>query len=68
MTSFSILDAILKFKEFKLSFEYFWKYYEKWRICSKRSNAPIFHNIFKYMIFQRLQEALLWSKGLRKQD
>ena len=26
----------------------------------------IFHNIFKYMIFQRRQEALLWSKGLIK--
>ena len=23
-----------------------------------------FHNIFKYMIFQRRQKALLWSKGL----
>ena len=27
--------------------------------------APIFHNIFKYMIFERLQKALLWSKGLK---
>ena len=24
----------------------------------------IFHNIFKYMIFQRRQNALLWGKGL----
>ena len=24
----------------------------------------MFHNIFKYMIFQRRQKALLWSKGL----
>ena len=27
-------------------------------ICS------IFHNIFKYMIFQKFQNALLWSKEL----
>ena len=26
--------------------------------------CSIFHNIFKYMIFQRRQKALLWSKGL----
>ena len=26
----------------------------------------IFHNIFKYMIFQRCQKALLWSKGLNE--
>ena len=25
----------------------------------------IFQNIFKYMMFQRRQKALLWSKGLR---
>ena len=31
---------------------------EAFAICS------IFHNIFKYMIFQRCQKALLWSKGL----
>ena len=24
------------------------------------------HNFFKYMIFQRHQMALLWSKGLRR--
>ena len=23
----------------------------------------LFHNIFKYMVFQRRQKALLWSKG-----
>ena len=28
------------------------------------SKCSIFHNIFKYMIFQRRQKALLWSKGL----
>ena len=29
------------------------------------SKCSIFYNIFKYMIFQRRQKALLWSKGLR---
>ena len=29
-----------------------------------KSKCSIFHNIFKYMIFQRHQKALLWSKGL----
>ena len=28
------------------------------------SKCSIFHTIFKYMIFQRPQEALSWSKGL----
>ena len=28
----------------------------------QKSKCSIFHNIFKYMIFQR---ALLWSKGLK---
>ena len=31
----------------------------------QKSKCSIFHNIFKYMIFQRRQKALLWSKGLR---
>ena len=30
----------------------------------QKSKCSIFHNIFKYMIFQRSQKALLWSKGL----
>ena len=30
----------------------------------QRSKCSIFHNIVKYMIFQRRQKALLWSKGL----
>ena len=30
----------------------------------QKSKRSIFHNIFKYMIFQRRQKALLWSKGL----
>ena len=28
------------------------------------SKCSTFYNIFKYMIFQRHQKALLWSKGL----
>ena len=28
--------------------------------------CSIFHNIFKYMTFQGLQRALLWSKGQDK--
>ena len=30
----------------------------------QKSKCSIFHNIFKYMIFQRCQNAWLWSKGL----
>ena len=30
-----------------------------------RSKCSISHNIFKYMIFQRRQKELLWSKWLR---
>ena len=30
----------------------------------QKSKCSIFHNIFKYMLFQRRQKALLWSKGL----
>ena len=30
----------------------------------QKSKCSIFHYIFKYMIFQRRQKALLWSKGL----
>ena len=34
-------------------------------IMENEAFAPsIFHNIFKYMISQRGQKALLWSKGL----
>ena len=28
----------------------------------QKSKCFIFHNIFKYMIFQRCQKALLWGK------
>ena len=31
----------------------------------QKSKCSIFHNIFKYMIFQRRQKELLWSKGLK---
>ena len=30
----------------------------------QKSKYSIFHNIFKYVIFQRRQKALLWSQGL----
>ena len=30
-----------------------------------KEQCSIFHNIVKYMIFQRRQKELLWSKGLR---
>ena len=32
----------------------------------QKSKCSIFDNIFKYMIFQRHQKAVLWSKGLNK--
>ena len=34
----------------------------------QKSKCSIFHNIFKYMIFQRRQKVLLWSKGLRFEE
>ena len=52
-------------EKIKLSFEYFWKYYGKWSICSTEQMLHIQYN-FKYMIFKRRQKALLWSKGLIK--
>ena len=33
----------------------------------QKSKYSIFHNIFKYMIFQRHQKVILWGKGLRVQ-
>ena len=30
------------------------------------SKCSIFHNTFKYMIFQKRQKALLWSKGFKQ--
>ena len=51
-----IISNFRQHKKFKLSFEYFWKYYGKWSICSKRSNAPF------YIIFSNL-----WSfKGIKR--
>ena len=37
-----------------------------WKIehLLQRSKHSIFHNIFKYFVFQRHQKALSWSKGL----
>ena len=32
----------------------------------RRSKCLIFHDIFKYIVFQRRQKALSWSKGSRK--
>ena len=29
------------------------------------NKCPTFHIIFKYIVFQRLQKALSWSKGLK---
>ena len=45
------------------------KYYVFENIMENGANAPkskcsIFHNIFKYIVFQTRQKALLWSKGL----
>ena len=31
-----------------------------------KGKCSLFHNIFKYKIFQRHQKALLWSKGLKE--
>ena len=41
------------------TFEILWKMEH----LLQKSKSSIFHNIFKYMIFQRRQRALLWSKG-----
>ena len=32
----------------------------------QKSKCSIFHNIFKYMIFQRCLKELLWSKRLKE--
>ena len=31
----------------------------------QKSKCSIFHNIFKYIIFQMCRKMLLWSKGLK---
>ena len=65
MTSFLFLDKIEKIqKKFQLSLEYF-EYIMENGAFAPKSKCSIFHNIFKYVIFQRRQKALLWSKGLR---
>ena len=63
--SFSIFRQHWKKNQVKLNlmFEYFWKYYVKWSICSKRANAPFSIMFFDTcMIFQKCQKVLLWSK------
>ena len=39
---------------------------ENGAFAQKSNECYIFHNIFKYMIFQNHQKALLWGKGLLK--
>ena len=46
------------------SFDYFWKILWKMEHLLQKSKCHIFHNIFKYMIFQKRQKALVWSKRL----
>ena len=59
------LDHIEKDQEkFKLSFELFYKILWKVEHLLQKSKCSFSHNNFKYMIFQRRQKALLWSKGL----
>ena len=60
MTSVSIFDNIEKFQEkYKLSFECFFKKIWKMEHLLQKSKCSIFNNIFKYMIFQRRQKALV---------
>ena len=58
--NFLILLKILWKMEHLLSFE---KYYGKLSICVLEQVLN-FHNIFKYIVFQRRQNGLSWSKGL----
>ena len=63
--NFLDLNNIVKIsRKISLSLEYFWKYYGKWSICSKRANAPFSIIFSSTVVFQRCQMALLWSKGL----
>ena len=41
------------------------KIWWKMKHLLQKSKCSLFHNIFKYMIFQRRQKALLWSNGLK---
>ena len=52
-----MVNGVFAPKEQMLHFPYYFQI--------QKSKCSIFHNIFKYMIFQRRQKALLWSKGLR---
>ena len=64
MTSFSILDNLEK--KFKKNLSIVLNTFEN--IMENEAFAPKeqmldFHNIFKYIVFQRCQKALSWSKG-----
>ena len=61
MTSF--LDNIEKNQD-KFKFWIHLKILWKIEHLLQKSKCSIFHNIFKYMIFQRHQKVLLWGKGL----
>ena len=67
MISFSFFRQHWKItRKFRLNFEYIWKYNGNGAFATKEQ-CSIFHIIFKYMIFQRHQKALLWSKRLNAQ-
>ena len=51
---------------YKQSLEYFCDIMENGAFGLQRSKRSIFHNIFKCVVFQRRQKALLWSKGLQQ--
>ena len=55
MDHYIFVDNIENLRKFRLSFEYFWKYYGKWSICSNRANAPFFiifsiHDVSKVLL------------------
>ena len=65
---FLFLDNIERIqKKFKFSFGIILKIWKMEHLLQK-SKCSIFHNIFKYMIFQRRKKALLWSRGLRERN
>ena len=55
-------------KKFKKKLRKFWILLKIWKMehLPHKSQFFIFHNIFKYMIFQRRQKALLWSNYVTK--
>ena len=65
MTSFSIFRKKLKKITEKLIYVLnTFEYIMEMEHLLKKSKCSIFHNIFKYMIFQRRQKELLWVKVL----